>query len=626
MNHTRLLSSLLFCVIFYVSAAAQSLYNLTALPLDNLSAFRKPAANWQLAGSVYGSFNDAVLKTRPGSGVLVNSFEKSRQYQPEANLFTNLEHGDVYIEMDFMLPKGSNSGIYLQSRYEIQLADSWGVQQPKVSDCGSIYERWDESLPEGKKGYEGHPARTNACFAPGLWQHLAIQFQAPRFNASGNKIENARFIKVVLNGVVLHENVLLTGPTRSAAFTDEKPMAPLMVQGDHGAVYFKNIKYALLNDFAPKLTNLSYEYYEGKDFENYSQVQTSQLVRKGSTDALDARLADARDNFYILFNGSFKAETSDTYTFLMRSAGVSSLEIDGKPVIVPKWTWLGGETLRGEIPLSAGEHTVKIQVLKHFGWSGPGLGLFVQKPNTKSVALQSPASLPELPPTPQIEVQPSSEPQLLRSFMMHKGRKRTHVISVGDPAETHYAYDLRQASLLQVWKGSFLNTTEMWYERGEPQTAEALGATILLPGKCPLAIVSDKNAALPDTLNDATELLFKGYHLDHERYPVFHYAYRDIKFDNSFALNQNGKGLTCLLSIRQFPANGTLLARLAEGSKIEEVAPGIFAVNDQQYYLQIPPSPQPRPFVREANGKKELITEVSKQLKTPVVVMYHLFW
>ena len=51
----------------------------------------------------------------------------------------------------------------------------------------------------------------------------------------------AKFIKVALNGKVLHENVEATGPTRSSRFNDEKPTGPLQIQGDHGPVALRNI-------------------------------------------------------------------------------------------------------------------------------------------------------------------------------------------------------------------------------------------------------------------------------------------------------------------------------------------------------------------------------------------------
>jgi hypothetical protein len=150
-----------------------------------------------------------------------------------------MEHGDVLAHIEFMVPKGSNSGVYFMGRYEIQVLDSFGVEQPQHSDCGGIYQRWDDN--RDPKGYEGRPPRVNAARAPGEWQVFDVVFRAPRFDANGKKTANAMFVRVVHNGVVVHENEEVTGPTRAALFNDEKPKGPLMLQGDHGPVAYRNI-------------------------------------------------------------------------------------------------------------------------------------------------------------------------------------------------------------------------------------------------------------------------------------------------------------------------------------------------------------------------------------------------
>ncbi len=157
----------------------------------------------------------------------------------DTNLFSKQQHGDVEAHIEFTVPKGSNSGVYFQGRYEIQVFDSYGVQDVQSSDCGGIYKRYNEK--EGF-GFEGHPPRVNASLAPGEWQTYDVIFRAPRFDKDGKKIEDARFVKVVHNGKVIHENATTTGPTRAAAFQDEKPMGPLMIQGDHGPVAYRNVR------------------------------------------------------------------------------------------------------------------------------------------------------------------------------------------------------------------------------------------------------------------------------------------------------------------------------------------------------------------------------------------------
>ena len=59
-----------------------------------------------------------------GTGILLNINDNVKK----TNLVSVFEHGDIELEFEVMLPKGSNSGIYLQGRYEVQLFDSWGVK------------------------------------------------------------------------------------------------------------------------------------------------------------------------------------------------------------------------------------------------------------------------------------------------------------------------------------------------------------------------------------------------------------------------------------------------------------------------------------------------------------------
>ncbi len=201
----------------------------------NLGGWKKKTGEWKVVGKVpLNSKNAKQFAPEPGTGIMVNG--KSGR---DIDIFSNQEHGDVEAHIEFTVPQGSNSGVYFMGRYEIQVFDSYGVKKPKHSDCGGIYQRYDERK---KYGYEGHPPRVNASRPPGEWQSFDVVFRAPRFDSQGKKIEDARFIKVVHNGKVVHENVKVTGPTRAAAFQDEKPRGPLMIQGDHGPVAYRNVR------------------------------------------------------------------------------------------------------------------------------------------------------------------------------------------------------------------------------------------------------------------------------------------------------------------------------------------------------------------------------------------------
>jgi len=200
--------------------------------LLGLEDFKEPLGNWFESGNAKLNPDDEKkLIAIDGKGVLISEHGKT------VNLVTKQNYGDIKLELDFMISKKSNSGVYLQCRYEIQIYDSWGKENPVSWDCGGIYERYD-----GTKTYEGVPPLVNASGKPGEWQHLEIKFNAPRFNSKGEKIENAVFKKVKLNGITVHKNVEVTGPTASSLDNKEELLGPLMLQGDHWPVAYKNIK------------------------------------------------------------------------------------------------------------------------------------------------------------------------------------------------------------------------------------------------------------------------------------------------------------------------------------------------------------------------------------------------
>ncbi|MDB6135271.1 MAG: hypothetical protein JWM59_3514 [Verrucomicrobiales bacterium] len=200
----------------------------------SLTGWKAPAGStWQAVKAVtLNPANARAFTPNPGTGVLLNTPEK-----PTTDLLTEGEFGDCTLHVEFCVPQGSNSGIYMQGRYEVQIFDSFGKKDIAFSDCGGLYER-----PEKGVGFQGKAPALNASKAPGEWQTFDIEFRAPRFDSAGKKTENAKFLKVTLNGKVIHENVEVDGPTRSAHFNDEKPLGPLMLQGDHGPVAFRNLK------------------------------------------------------------------------------------------------------------------------------------------------------------------------------------------------------------------------------------------------------------------------------------------------------------------------------------------------------------------------------------------------
>ncbi|MEJ1237532.1 DUF1080 domain-containing protein [Chryseolinea sp. T2] len=588
------------------TATAQQRFVTTPIDLTSMNAFVSPAPNWTLAAGVNGSFEDASLKIDKGTGVLVNQFNPKIQFKPEANLVSKLEHGDLFLSLDFMMPKGSNAGIYLQGRYEVQLFDSWKSSVLHVADCGSIYERWDDSRPEGKKGFEGHAPDVNASFAPNLWQHLEIQFQAPRFSSDGKKISPARFIKVTLNGVILHENVIVNGPTRSSAFQDEKASGPLVIQGDHGPLAMRNINYALLNDFKVELTDLQYVYYEGK-FNSFADLTEERVTRRGKANAVDVTLADNINAAGLIFTGKFQIAEQRPYQFIVQRWGHLSLSVDGKEVI-RQHDLFGEESVW--IDLAKGEHTFVLTYMKNYSWAPSGIGFLIGTANARPFAMHAEASIPVIPPEPLIAIEPQREPEIIRSFMFYKGKKKTHVLSVGLPEGINYALNLDQGAIMKVWRGPFLNATDMWYERGEPQTSAPMGAVVDLSGKAPI---------WPDGVSrDSVAMAYEGYTLDGARIPTFMYSVGSLHVADLIKPASGNDGLTRTLTFSGPSANATVV--LGEGSKITKIDKRLYVI-DQRYYIRLADDRSEAQIVSGSSGQVLILP-----LKSAMSISYSIIW
>ncbi|GAB4049287.1 family 16 glycoside hydrolase [Spirosoma litoris] len=587
-----------------------------ALPLNDLSAFVSPTSNWRIAGGVRADLNkENTLITEKGTGVLVNiplDHPKADPKNPyKYDLFTTLQHGDVDLELDYMMASKSNSGVYLQGRYEIQLRDSWEIRTPNVHDNGGVYERWDEKRPEGHKGYEGHAARQNASRAPGLWQHMKISFQAPRFNANGQKTENGRVIRVELNGVVIQEDVELTGPTRGSAFADEKALGPLRIQGDHGAVALRNIRYVTYDKPRPELMNLKYAVYKGK-FQKEPEYDKTAPESEGATTILSASVSRIPNEFLIRFTGTLRVSEPGEYSFNLGVPGGGGLmKINNQSVIAPgEWNAKGKATLpKGDLPF-------ELLYAKFVDWAQPSLGLTVAGPGIREYVISDGAGGTGEEVDPIIVDAPTNT--ILRSFMDMPGEKNTqgrtlrvtHAISVGSPEQVHYTYDLDKGALVQVWRGEFLDTTPMWHERGDGSSrprgmVQRLGAPVLFLSK----LASPQANWIADTTGSSYHP--KGYVLDDSDRPTFRYQSYGASVEDKIRVLNEGKGIQREVTVTN--PTSDLYARLISGANISAMENGMYLVDGQEY-VRIDDVAGAKPTIREANGKQELIVPVKGKL------------
>ncbi len=593
-----------------------------SVSLTDLNAFRPTSANWKIVGAAAADRSiPLAMAEEPGTGVLMNAPSAGAR----GNLFTTWEHGDLDLSLDLMMPKESNSGVYLMGRYEVQLLDSWGVKAPTFADLGGIYQRWDHARGAGREGFEGTPPRQNASRAPGLWQHLEISFRAPTF-AGGRKVTNARFVVVKLNGVVVQENVDVTGPTRAAAFSDEVPTGPLLIQGDHGPVALRNIQYKRYAD-SVKLGALRYRAFEG--------ASMNRPVSEGKATAISSAPARAPDKFSLSYDGTFSTPKPGLYRFELGlswigddpethgpSVGGGTLTIGGKSVVLHTGT---ERSAFADAELTSGPHSFLLTFYKNRPeFAGRNVELWIEGPEVARQALHplNPPGTGRPPPGP-IVVEPGLDPVVLRSFLFHRGTKRVTAVSVADPLGVHFSYDLAQGALLYAWRGPFLETTQMWHSRGDDQTAEPLGSTLTLPGTPALAFLADTNAAWPDSV-DERRFRRDGYQLDPTGHPTFLYHIGEVAVEDGFRPGQGGLSLQRELRLRAPTGTAGLYLQVAEDVRVTRQTDGSYVVGDRAFYVTLPAGGGP-PVVRQRNGREELLVPVHFE-RGEATVAYTIVW
>lgn len=152
---------------------------------------------------------------------------------------TKQSYGNFKLHLEFRLPymphaRGqgrANSGVYLQSRYEVQILDSFGLEGLH-NECGGLYREREPNL--------------NMCFPPLSWQTYDIEFHAPQFDKENKKTENVR-LTVRHNGVLIHDNFELAKKTGSGSPEGSQPL-PIKLQDHSNPIVFRNIWLIDLDD------------------------------------------------------------------------------------------------------------------------------------------------------------------------------------------------------------------------------------------------------------------------------------------------------------------------------------------------------------------------------------------
>lgn len=156
-------------------------------------------AGWHVLGASEWEADNGILRNRKSGG----------------NLVTDAKFTDFKLHLEFRYPAGGNSGIYLRGRYEVQVADTG--DELAVDSLGAIYGYLEPSDAAAKK--------------PGEWQTFDVTLVG-------------RMVTVVLNGTTIIANREIPGITGAALDSDEGSPGPLLLQGDHTAVEYRNLTIA----------------------------------------------------------------------------------------------------------------------------------------------------------------------------------------------------------------------------------------------------------------------------------------------------------------------------------------------------------------------------------------------
>ena len=189
--------------------------------------WRRPSPRRQADGKAAAwDVGEGAVTVKPGSGDLVTA-----QSFCDVQVHIEWRTPEEVIGPDGKPLEGQargNSGVFLQDRYEVQILDSYRSETYANGQAGAVYKQT--------------PPQVNAALAPGEWQSYDISFTAPRF-ADDGRLKSPGRISVLHNGVLIHNNTEVRGPTAwiGTPAYEAHDCAPLRLQ-DHGnRVSFRNI-------------------------------------------------------------------------------------------------------------------------------------------------------------------------------------------------------------------------------------------------------------------------------------------------------------------------------------------------------------------------------------------------
>ncbi|MBK1831903.1 DUF1080 domain-containing protein [Verrucomicrobiaceae bacterium R5-34] len=579
---------------------------LGAIDASELKEQFEAQRSWNYFGNVQAADRNLAV-AKKGDDVLVNIDSKGKLQK--ANFLVSKEkYQDFQLKMEFMIPKGADSGIYVMGRYEIQFGDSAAAKKPNISSMGAVAQRWDNQ--RNPKGYEGVAPKVNAAKPAGEWQSLEITFRAPRFAKDGSKTHHAKFVKVLLNGQLVHENQIVKGPSRSSAFADEtgKPEA-LFIQGKTSPIAIRKFevkKLELSTDGEKPLSGSEAAPLDrrGQPLVNSIQIGREVFQAKGCIECHGITDGEVKTgpSLYGLFTLTGKrvkvlepgeghrkelpADLAYLKNSIRRPHEALSLKPDGTPhlPIMPGYDFKAINEDEIQALYSY------LRTLNPAKEAGP-----------KVIWKKKPAAKYQLEKDP-IAILVKDFPRLERADMgEHISGRAYHV---GLPGDISYSFDPRNMAIAQVWDGPFIQKKDQ-VSRGLGGAAlpgfnsrdykianlfqpyDAQGALVDLSYTSPPAMYDIEQSA--EFVQDKSDFLkkvnaytakFLGVTTPKQKVPTFHYQVDDNLIDLTVDIDRAAK-LTATLNLRLKTAQQLAIP----GKQLKDISVSLGEIRDGKWLL-----------------------------------------
>lgn len=496
------------------------------------------------------------------------------------------KHEDLNLKLSFRVTEGSAAKLMLQGKYPLEL--------PSLM-------------------VEGGKPRVRSVASPGVWQDLEVVFIAPEGDAP------ALLSAVYLNGTLVYYQQEL--PPSAA------PAGPVTLVVESGDIEVADLRYSDQggtgstideNGVNLNLPLLRYEYYDlpkgTSDFTDWANVTPDKAgyINRFDLDAIRGKNRDYAVRFY----GQLYIPSSGEYQLSTYSPASVRVFVDGQKVINDGGEH-GAHQVDSFIDLSEGRHDFQVDYVQNTGWNRLDVKYLPEgEREFKYLNSMEEGKVIATPgtSTPQ-KLETDDYPYLLRSFLYFPApkayeitTKRTHVISVGEGEGPHYSLDLQNGALLQVWRGDFADTHDMWTDRGEPQVMRPLGPTISFEGTPQWADLSGDGDEWPAAAAENAGFHHVRHSLDGTNRPTFLYRMRGGHSLTDKLVPVNG-GLVRELT-HNTRESAIIYTQIATARQITETAPGEYELRGPGLKVKIERYDGDRLVLQRSGGKDRLVAEL----------------